>query len=37
LFLQIQVAPYVDFSKVEEVLVLVSGKPSTPEGKKTHQ
>ena len=34
LFIQIQVAPFVDFSKVEEVLVLTSATAQEPEGKK---
>ncbi len=34
LFLQIQVSPFVDFSKIEEVLVLVSGELAQPERNK---
>lgn len=32
LFLQIHVSPFVDFSKIEEVLVLASGESARPEG-----
>jgi len=34
LFLQIQVAPFVDFTKIEEVLVLLPDEPVIPSGKK---
>jgi len=34
LFIQIQVSPFVDFSKIEEVLVLVSGASAEPERSK---
>ena len=34
LFLQIQVAPFVDFTKIEEVLVLLPGEEDIPSGKK---
>lgn len=35
LFLQVHVSPFVDFSKIEEVLVLVSAAPAEPKEKKT--
>lgn len=35
LFLQIHIAPFVDFTKIEEVLVLLPGEQDLPSGKKT--